>query len=130
MVPTCAVVANPPKKPYRSSNTTLAPARPAAMAAATPAAPPPTTRKSQEMVAARMGESLLLFLPSHVATVIAEVVPLRPRVQSKDHLMRPTHHRPAPVRRRTPLGAPSRDEIELLDSALLQRGRDVVGGLE
>src|ERR1035438_1133303 len=107
MVPTCAAVASPPRKPYRSSNTTFAPARPAAMAAATPAAPPPTTSTSQEMVAARIGQSLLLFLAPHVAAVIAEVFPLRPRVEPKDHLMRPAHHRPAPVRRRTPLGAPS-----------------------
>src|ERR1039457_7153009 len=116
MVPTCATVANPPRKPYRSSNTTFTPARPAAMAAATPAAPPPTTSTSQEMVAARIGQSLLLFLAPHV--------------EPKDHLMRPAHHRPAPVRRRTPLGAPPRDEVELLHCALPQRGRDVVGRLE
>src|ERR1035438_7236113 len=93
MVPTCAAVASPPRKPYRSSNTTFAPARPAAMAAATPAAPPPTTSTSQEMVAARIGQSLLLLLAPQVATVIAEVFPLGPRVEPKDHLMRPTHHR-------------------------------------
>src|ERR1039457_31314 len=100
------------------------------MAAATPAAPPPTTSTSQEMVAARIGQSLLLFLAPHGAAVIAEGFPLGPRVEPKDHLMSPARPRPAPVRRRTPLGAPSRDEIELLDSALLQRGRDIVGGLE
>src|ERR1035438_2284947 len=84
MVPTCAAVASPPRKPYRSSNTTFAPARPAAMAAATPAAPPPTTSTSQEMVAARIGQSLLLFLAPHVAAVIAEVFPLGPRVEPPD----------------------------------------------
>src|ERR1035437_1580100 len=130
MVPTCAAVASPPKKPYPPSKPTLAPVRPAAMAAATPAAPPPTTSTSQGMVAARIGQSLLLFLAPHVAAVIVEVFPLSFRVEPKDHLMRPAHHRPSPVRRRTPLGTPSRDEVELLDSALPQRGRDVVGGLE
>src|ERR1035441_8009796 len=130
MVPTCAAGASPPRKPYRSSNTTFSPARPAAKAGGPPAAPPPTTSTSQEMVAARIGQSLLLFLAPHVAAVIAEVFPLGPRVEPKDHLMRPAHHRPSPVRRRTPLGTPSRDEVELLHSALPQRGRDVVGGLE
>src|ERR1017187_8777073 len=99
MVPTCAAVASPPRKPYRSSNTTLAPARPAATAAATPAAPPPTTSTSQEMVAARIRQGGVLFLPPHVATVIAELFPVGPRVEPKDHLMSPAHHRPAPVRR-------------------------------
>src|ERR1035438_4185948 len=130
MVPTCAAVASPPRKPYRSSSTTLAPARPAATAAATPAAPPPTTSTSQEMVAARIGQSQLLFLPPHVATVVIEVFPLRPRVQPNDHLLGPAHHRPAPVRRRTPLGAPPGDEVKLLHGALARRGREVVGRLE
>src|ERR1017187_6194453 len=100
------------------------------MDSATPAAPPPTTSTSQEIVAARIGQSLLLFLAPHVAAVIAEVFPLGPRVEPKDHLMRPTHHRPAPVGGRTPLRTPPRNQVKLLHRALLQRGRDIVGGLE
>src|ERR1017187_10602579 len=72
----------------------------------------------------------LLFLPPHVAAVVAEVFPLGPCVQPHHHFMCPAHHWPAPVRRRAPLRTPPRNEIELLHRSLAQRGRAVVGRLE
>src|ERR1019366_3702583 len=72
----------------------------------------------------------LLYLPPHVSTIVIEVFPLWPRVQPNYYLLCPAHHWPAPVRRRTPLGAPPRDKVELLPGALARRGREVVGWLE